>query len=225
VQEGADLGIACDGDGDRVLMVDGKGQLIDGDRLLYVITKARLADGAMRGDVVGTLMSNLGFEHALQRLGVGFVRAKVGDRYIMEHLKRSDGILGGEPSGHIICRDRTSTGDGIVAALQVMAGLKRLDTGLHEICAEVEPYPQLLINVRLDAQRDIVGLPAVQDAVQTAEQALAGRGRVLLRPSGTEPLVRVMVEGVDASEVRRLAEWLADVVRAQIAPSSIGLSS
>ena len=225
VKEDADLGIAFDGDGDRVLMVDGKGQLIDGDRLLYVIAKDRLADGAMRGEVVGTLMSNLGFEHALQRLGVGFVRAKVGDRYIMEHLKRSDGILGGEPSGHIICRDRTSTGDGIVAALQVLAGLKRLDRGLHEICAEVEPYPQILINVRLDAQRDIVGLPAVQDAVRTAEQTLAGRGRILLRPSGTEPLVRVMVEGVDASEVRRLAEWLADVVRAQIAPSSAGLPS
>jgi phosphoglucosamine mutase len=220
VREVADLGIAFDGDGDRVLMVDGKGRLIDGDQLLYVIAKDRLAEGAMRGDVVGTLMSNLGFEHALQRLGVGFVRVKVGDRYIMEHLKRSDGFLGGEPSGHIICRDRTSTGDGIVAALQVLAGLKRLDRNLNEVCAEVEPYPQVLINIRLDAKQDVVGLPAVQDALRTAEQALAGRGRILLRPSGTEPLVRVMVEGVDADEVGRLAEWLSDVVRAQMAPSS-----
>ncbi len=219
VREVADLGIAFDGDGDRVLMVDGKGRLIDGDQLLYVIAKDRLAEGAMRGDVVGTLMSNLGFEHALQRLGVGFVRVKVGDRYIMEHLKRSDGFLGGEPSGHIICRDRTSTGDGIVAALQVLAGLKRLDRNLNEVCAEVEPYPQVLINIRLDAKRDVVGLPAVQDALRTAEQALAGRGRILLRPSGTEPLVRIMVEGVDADEVGRVAEWLSDVVRAQMAPS------
>jgi phosphoglucosamine mutase len=175
---------------------------------------------AMRGEVVGTLMSNLGFEHALQRLGVGFVRAKVGDRYIMEHLKRSDGILGGEPSGHIICRDRTSTGDGIVAALQVLAGLKRLDRRAARGLCEVEPYPQVLINVRLDARRDVVGLPAVQDALLTAEQTLAGRGRILLRASGTEPLVRVMVEGVDAGEVGRLADWLAEVVRDQIAPSS-----
>lgn len=218
VEESAELGIAFDGDGDRVLMVDSKGRLIDGDQLLYVVAKDRLAAGEMRGEVVGTLMSNLGFEHALQRLGIGFVRTKVGDRYIMERLKHSDGILGGEPSGHIICRDRTSTGDGIVAALQVLAGLKRLGVGLDDVCDEIESYPQVLINVRLDARRDIVGLPAVQAALETAEHALAGHGRVLLRPSGTEPLVRVMVEGSDESEVSRLAEWLADVVREQIGP-------
>jgi phosphoglucosamine mutase len=217
LREGADLGIAFDGDGDRVLMVDSKGRLVDGDQLLYVIAKDRSASGMMRGEVVGTLMSNLGFEHALGRLGVGFVRVQVGDRYIMEQLKQSDGILGGEPSGHIICRDRTSTGDGIVAALQVLAGLKRLDVSLDEVCGEVEAYPQVLINVRLDRRRDIVALPAVQDALFNAERDLAGRGRILLRSSGTEPLVRVMVEGIDEGEVKRLAERLAEVVRAEIA--------
>lgn len=225
VREGADLGIAFDGDGDRVLMVDSTGRLIDGDQLLYVVAKDRLTAGEMRGEVVGTLMSNLGFEHALQRLGIGFARTKVGDRYIMEQLKRSDGILGGEPSGHIICRDRTSTGDGIVAALQVLAGLKRLDVTLDQVCADIEAYPQVLINVTLDAKRDIVGLPAVQAALASAEQTLGGRGRVLLRPSGTEPLVRVMVEGSDAGEVNRLAQWLADVVREQIGPLSSARSS
>jgi phosphoglucosamine mutase len=170
----------------------------------------------LRGDVVGTLMSNLGFEHALKRLNIGFTRTKVGDRYIMEQLKRADGVLRGEPSGHIICRDRTTTGDGIIASLQVLAALARLETTLADLGAEVERYPQELINVRLNVQRNIVDLPAIQAAVATAEQELAGTGRVLLRPSGTEPLVRVMVEGVDAAQVKRLAEWLAAAVREQI---------
>jgi phosphoglucosamine mutase len=215
VREGADLGIAFDGDGDRVLMVDSRGELVDGDQLLYVIARSRLQAGTFRGEVVGTLMSNLGLEHALERLGVGFVRTQVGDRYIMDHLKQADGILGGEPSGHIICRDRTTTGDGIVAALQVLAALQRLDTSLDAICAEVEHYPQVLVNVRLKERRDLVGLPAVQDAVFLAEKELAGRGRVLLRPSGTEPLVRVMVEGVDRAQVESLAHRLADLVQEQ----------
>ncbi len=216
VREGADLGIAFDGDGDRVLMVDSKGNLVDGDQLLYVLARYRLQAGTFRGEVVGTLMSNLGLEHALGRLGVGFVRTQVGDRYIMDHLKQTDGILGGEPSGHIICRDRTTTGDGIVAALQVLEALQRLNTSLDAICTEVEHYPQVLVNVRLKERRDILGLPAVQDAVFLAEQELAGRGRVLLRPSGTEPLVRVMVEGVDRPQVERLASRLADLVREQV---------
>lgn len=216
VQEGADLGIAFDGDGDRVLMVNSNGGLVDGDQLLYIIARSRLDAGTLRGDVTGTLMSNLGFEQALHRLGVGFARTQVGDRYIMEHLKRTDGILGGEPSGHIICRDRTSTGDGIVAALQVLAALQRLDTKLEDICAEVECYPQLLVNVRLDEQQDLVNRPAVQEAVLVAERELAGRGRVLLRPSGTEPLVRVMVEGADSDQVEELAHRLAGVVRDQV---------
>ncbi|MGE5153995.1 MAG: phosphoglucosamine mutase [Bdellovibrio bacteriovorus] len=216
VREGADLGIAFDGDGDRVLMVDSRGELVDGDQLLYVIARSRLQAGTFRGEVVGTLMSNLGLEHALGRLGIGFVRTQVGDRYIMDHLKQTDGILGGEPSGHIICRDRTTTGDGIVAALQVLAALQRLDTSLDTLCSEVEHYPQVLVNVRLKERREILSLPAVQDAVSLAEQELAGRGRVLLRPSGTEPLVRVMVEGVDGSQVQRLANRLADLVREQV---------
>ncbi len=216
VQEGADLGVAFDGDGDRVLMVNSRGELVDGDQLLYIIARSRLHAGTMRGEVVGTLMSNLGFEQALQRLGIGFVRTQVGDRYIMEYLKQTDGILGGEPSGHIICRDRTTTGDGIVAALQVLAALKRLDTSLDDICTEVEQYPQVLVNVRLPERRDLIGLPAVQDAVFVAEQELAGRGRVLLRPSGTEPLVRIMVEGADQDQVHSLADRLAVVVREQI---------
>jgi phosphoglucosamine mutase len=215
VREGANLGIAFDGDGDRVLMVNSRGEMVDGDQLLYIIARSRLDAGTLRGDVVGTLMSNLGFEHALQRFGIGFVRTPVGDRYIMEHLKRTDAILGGEPSGHIICRDRTSTGDGIVAALQVLAALHRLDLSLDDLCAEVELYPQILINIRLSERRDLVNLPAVRDAVFVAERELAGRGRVLLRASGTEPLVRVMVEGADGDQVQQLAERLAAVVRDQ----------
>ncbi|SDX58405.1 phosphoglucosamine mutase [Allochromatium warmingii] len=216
VREGADLGIAFDGDGDRVLMVDAHGTLIDGDQLLYVIAKSRLLSGAMRGDVVGTLMSNLGVEHALKRLGIGFARTQVGDRYIMERLKAQDGILGGEPSGHLICRDRTTTGDGIVAALQVLAALDRLGTRLEDIATEVERYPQVLINVRLDQPRAALDRPEVQAAVTAAEQELAGRGRVLLRPSGTEPLVRVMVEGAERVQVEHLAEHLAAAVRAPL---------
>jgi phosphoglucosamine mutase len=216
VREGADLGIAFDGDGDRVLMVDADGNLIDGDQLLYIIARSRLERDCMKGDVVGTLMSNLGLEHALQRLGVGFARTAVGDRYIMERLKRDDGVLGGEPSGHIICRDRTSTGDGIIAALQVMAALLTSGKTLGELASEVQRYPQRLINVRLPGPRDLLGRPAVQDAVAGAERELAGQGRVLLRASGTEPLLRVMVEGRDAVQVDTVAERLADVVRAEL---------
>jgi phosphoglucosamine mutase len=217
VQErGADLGIAFDGDGDRVLMVGSKGQLIDGDQLIYIIAKSRQAQGALSGEVVGTLMSNLGFEHALQRLGIGFVRTKVGDRYIMERLKQDGGVIGGEPSGHIICRDRTSTGDGIIAALQVLAALSETGRSIDELASEVEMYPQVLINVRLDERREVIDLPEVQDAVISAERELGDTGRVLLRPSGTEPLIRVMVEGNDRVLVESAANRLADAVRAQI---------
>ncbi len=217
VREGADLGVAFDGDGDRVIMVDAEGNLIDGDQLIYIIAKARLRDEQLKGDVVGTLMSNLGLEHALHRLGVGFARTKVGDRYVMARLKQEDGVLGGEQSGHIICRDRTSTGDGVVAALQVLAALHDAQRSLGELAGEMQKYPQQLINVCLDEQRDIIGLAQVRDAVKSAEQELNGRGRVLLRPSGTEPLIRVMVEGMDTLQVESIANRLADVVRAQIA--------
>lgn len=217
VREGADLGVAFDGDGDRVMMVDGAGNLIDGDQLIYIIAKSRLKQQCLGGEVVGTLMSNLGLEHALERLGVGFSRTKVGDRYVMERLKQTNGVLGGEPSGHVICRDRTSTGDGIIAALQVLAALNDGGRSLGDFAGEMQRYPQQLINVRLDAQREIVGLPQVQEAVRSAEEELNGRGRVLLRPSGTEPLIRVMVEGIDDAQVASIADRLADVVRAQIA--------
>jgi phosphoglucosamine mutase len=161
-------------------------------------------------------MSNLGLELALRRLDILFERTKVGDRYIMERLKATGGVLGGEPSGHIICRDRTSTGDGIVAALQVLAALAEQHCALADVAAEVEHYPQVLVNVRLERRMDPTTLPAIQRAMVAAEAALAGQGRVLLRPSGTEPVVRVMVEGVDPAQVETLAEQLAETVRAEI---------
>ena len=216
VQEHADLGIAFDGDGDRLMMVDANGRVIDGDALIYIIAKSRLAAGALAGPVVGTLMSNLGLELALRELTVPFERTKVGDRYIMEHLKATGGVLGGEPSGHIICRDRTSTGDGIVAALQVLAALLEAQCSLTDAIAGVERFPQVLVNVRLQRRLDVTEIPSVQDAVRTAEAELGDRGRVLLRPSGTEPVVRVMVEGTDAGQVQRLAEALAATVRAEV---------
>jgi len=216
LEQQADLGIAFDGDGDRLMMVDAAGSIVDGDALIYIIAKSRLAAGGLSGPVVGTLMSNLGLELALRRIDVAFERTKVGDRYIMQRLKEIGGILGGEPSGHIICRDRTSTGDGIVSALQVLAALAQQDCTLAEAAAEVETYPQVLINVRLARRTDPTTLPSVQRAVAAVEDALAGAGRVLLRPSGTEPVVRVMVEGMDPAQVQALAEQLAGVVSAEI---------
>lgn len=214
--EQADLGIAFDGDGDRLMMVDALGRVVDGDALIYIIAKARLMAGVLQGPVVGTLMTNLGLELALRQINVPFQRTQVGDRYIMEELKRNDGILGGEPSGHIICRDRTSTGDGIIAALQVLAALSELGSSLADAAGAVERYPQVLVNVRLQRRIDVLSLPAVQDAVRTAESELGEQGRVLLRPSGTEPVVRVMVEGMHPAQVQRLAEALAESVRSEV---------
>jgi phosphoglucosamine mutase len=216
LREGADLGIAFDGDGDRVLMADSRGHLVDGDQLIYIIAKSRLERGRLQGDVVGTLMSNLGLEQGLARLGIGFARTQVGDRFILEHLKRNGGILGGEPSGHIICRDRTTTGDGIIAALQVLAAIVSSGRGLDELAGEIERYPHQLVNVRIRQGVDVLGNPAVQDALISAERELDGGGRVLLRPSGTEPLIRVMVEGADDAQVLTIANRLADVVRSQL---------
>jgi len=216
VEAGADLGIAFDGDGDRVLMTDAEGRLVDGDQLLFIIAQARLAAGLDAGPVVGTLMSNLGLEHALDRLGIAFVRTAVGDRFIMERLKRDGGLLGGEPSGHIICRDCTTTGDGIIAALQVLAAIIKAERPLAEIAGQVERYPQELINVPLPQKQDILALPAVQDAVKLAEQEIGAGGRILLRPSGTEPLVRVMVEGPEVAQVKAVAAGLAAQVREQL---------
>lgn len=208
----ADLGIALDGDGDRVLMIDHKGEQLDGDELLYIIAKSRINDSTLDGGIVGTVMTNLGLERKLKDEGVSFTRAKVGDRYVMEKLVENGWCLGGEGSGHIICLDRTSTGDGIVSALQVLYAMRHLNQSLHELKSGMQKYPQLLINVRVEGPVDLSKSDNVQSAIADAESKLGDRGRVLLRPSGTEPLVRVMVEGEDESEVSTVAKQLADVV-------------
>ena len=218
IEEKADLGIALDGDGDRVLLVDANGRLVDGDDILYVIARARLREKTLRGNVVGTLMTNLGLELALRELGVGLDRTDVGDRYIIERLLQNQWNLGGEPSGHIICLDRTSTGDGIISALQVIAEVAQTGQPLDELVNGVEKCPQILINVSLgDAvARDVMQLETVMAAVRDAEADLGAEGRVLLRPSGTEPLIRVMVEGTRSEQVERLSRQIADVVSASL---------
>ena len=213
VAQRADLGIALDGDGDRLIMVDAEGRLYDGDQLLYVIAKQRKQQGTLRGGVVGTLMTNLAFEHALQKLGIPFARAKVGDRYVMELLQQQGWQLGGENSGHIICLDKHSTGDGIISALQVLHALRVNKQTLAEAARDLHMYPQVLINVRISKGTDCLGHDRVKSAVSDAEQVLNGKGRVLLRPSGTEPLLRVMVEGEDQQLVQQSAQRIADVVR------------
>jgi len=214
----ADLGIALDGDGDRLIMVDDQGQVRDGDEILYVLASSRQRVGQMVGDLVGTLMTNLGLEVALREQGIGLVRANVGDRYILERLQAEGWVLGGEPSGHIICLDRTTTGDGIVSALQVLAELHKTGKSLRELCSGMSKFPQELINVNLgDVEAsELMRMTSVLDAVETVEQEMGAEGRVLLRPSGTEPLIRVMVEGRDADQVLAKAEQIADAVRAAI---------
>lgn len=207
--EGADLGIAFDGDGDRVLMVDNQGEVVDGDELLYIIARSRLSAGEDVGGVVGTLMTNLGMELAIKELGLNFARSKVGDRYVLEMLKENDWTIGGESSGHIICLDRTTTGDGIVSALQVLAYLVTENISLHQARSGMKKFPQLMINVPLQGSADPMQSAAVQQSVVQAETRLAGRGRVLLRSSGTEPLIRVMVEGEDELLVTQLANEIA----------------
>ncbi len=207
--EGADLGIAFDGDGDRVLMVDHQGEVVDGDELLYIIARSRLNEGENIGGVVGTLMSNLGMELAVKALGLEFARSQVGDRYVMETLNQNGWTIGGESSGHIICLDRTTTGDGIVSALQVLAYLAKEKISLHEAKSGMKKFPQIMINVALSGNSDPMQSAAVQQSVAQAEAKLNGRGRVLLRPSGTEPLIRVMVEGEDDLLVVQLANDIA----------------
>lgn len=215
LKEKADLGIALDGDGDRLIMVDHNGNEIDGDSILYIIARSRQRAGCMKGAVVGTVMSNLGLEHALSSINVDFERTAVGDRYILERLEEKSWILGGEPSGHIICRDRTTTGDGTISALQVLAEMIETGKSLSELCGDINRYPQILVNVTLgDAKAaDIMAAAKMKQAVTDAENELADTGRVLLRPSGTEPLIRVMVEGQDDAQVKRLANAIADVVK------------
>jgi len=212
----ADLGIALDGDGDRLLMVDHAGNLIDGDQLLFVIASARHKNGNLQGPVVGTLMSNLGLEKALQKRGIQFMRANVGDRYVLEMLQQNAGILGGETSGHLICLDKTTTGDGLVSALQVLAEIVASRTTLADLVVGMSKYPQTMINVRVASKLDI-NSPELQASVKEIERHLGDNGRVVLRASGTEPVIRVMVEGEDADQVAMLASQLATIVGAAAA--------
>ena len=214
--EGADLGIALDGDGDRVICVDDTGEVVDGDELLYVIAAAQHRQRGCSG-VVGTQMSNLGVELALRDLGIPFARARVGDRYVLEMMEQTGWRLGGESSGHIICLDASTTGDGIVSALKVLAAMRTGDASLRQLRAAVRKFPQCMINVTVARRTDPLASEVVRAAVARAEQAMDGRGRVLLRASGTEPVIRVMVEGEDADAVRCHSEELAEIVRRSLA--------
>lgn len=213
---GADVGIALDGDGDRLVMVDHLGRAVDGDQLLYVIARDRQTTGELRGPVVGTVMSNLGLERAMNEINVPFMRAKVGDRYVLAMLNEHGGVLGGETSGHLLCLDRTTTGDGLVSALQVLAVMKRTGQSLAQLVAGMHLYPQVMINVRVQERIDPGKSSVIQEAVQRAEASLGASGRVVLRASGTEPLIRVMVEAREEGLASRHAKELADVVRAAI---------
>lgn len=214
--EKADLGIAFDGDGDRIVMVDHRGELVDGDELICLMARERVRAGRPILGVVGTLMSNFGMERAIRDMGLDFVRAAVGDRYVMAELESRGWNLGGEASGHIVCLDKATTGDAIVAALQVLAAMVASDRSLAELKGGMSKYPQVLINVRLAEKIDLAASTAVQTAVRAAEQRLGDQGRVLLRASGTEPVIRVMVEGQDAVLVQTLAEELAEAVRGSL---------
>lgn len=210
---GADIGIAIDGDGDRLIMADAEGRLYDGDLLLYIIASHRRRHGRLPGGVAGTLMTNLGLEQALAALDVPFARANVGDRYVLELLLERDWQLGGENSGHIVCLDQHTTGDAIVSALQVLAALQAEKTTLAEMAQPVTLYPQVLVNVRVAKGFDFRADAAIGEAVAAAEKEFDGRGRVLIRPSGTEPLLRVMVEGHPEDQIRKCAEHIAEVAR------------
>lgn len=208
----ADVGVALDGDGDRVVMVDEDGALIDGDQMLYILATSRHSEGKLTGPVVGTVMSNLGLEHALRDAGIEFKRAKVGDRYVLEAMRESGGNIGGEASGHMLVLDQTTTGDGLVCALQILAIMKRSGKKLSELVAGMLKYPQIMLNVRTEQRFDPGQSVVIQDAVDAAKGELAESGRVVLRASGTEPVIRVMVEGEDPEQVAALAERLAAVV-------------
>ena len=209
----ADLGIALDGDGDRLMMVDHKGEVINGDEVLAIITAHRLQEEGLKNDVVGTLMSNLGLEKAISAMGINFHRADVGDRYVMETMKKTGGLLGGESSGHIIVRDRIATGDGTIAALQVLYAVISSGKSLHDLKQVMDKYPQTMINVRIKEKIDLAKNSDIQAAVKAAELAMGDKGRVLLRPSGTEPLIRVMVEAEDEAETKEHAQAIADIVK------------
>ncbi|WP_193015677.1 phosphoglucosamine mutase [Proteus sp. FME41] len=213
LEEGADVGLAFDGDGDRIIMVDHQGLKVDGDQILYIIAREALRQGQLRGGAVGTLMSNMGLEIALKQLGIPFVRAKVGDRYVLEKLQEKGWRLGAENSGHIILLDKTTTGDGIVAGLQVLSAMVRNHMSLHDLCSGMKLLPQILVNVRFTGSHDPLQTPEVQKVAKAVEEELAGKGRVLLRKSGTEPLIRVMVEGENEEQVTAMANRIADAVK------------
>ncbi|HEK2871895.1 TPA: phosphoglucosamine mutase [Proteus mirabilis] len=213
LEEGADVGLAFDGDGDRIIMVDHKGLKVDGDQILYIIAREALRQGQLRGGAVGTLMSNMGLEIALKQLGIPFVRAKVGDRYVLEKLQEKGWRLGAENSGHIILLDKTTTGDGIVAGLQVLSAMVRNHMSLHDLCSGMKLLPQILVNVRFTGNHDPLQSTEVQQVAKEVEAELGGKGRVLLRKSGTEPLIRVMVEGENEEQVTAMANRIADAVK------------
>ena len=210
----AQVGLALDGDGDRVVMVDELGRCVDGDQLLFILAVARRLAGELKGPVVGTVMSNLGLEHVLAERGVEFLRAQVGDRNVLAMLNQAGGTLGGETSGHILCLDKTTTGDGLICALQVLAIMKQTGSGLAELAAGMKKYPQVLLNVRVARRFDPLTEPGVARVVGEVERRLKGRGRIVLRPSGTEPVIRVMVEGSDAALVKQGAKDIAAAVEA-----------
>jgi phosphoglucosamine mutase len=213
LEERAHLGVALDGDGDRVVLVDGHGKVVDGDQMLYIAAMARQASGRLRGGVVGTLMTNLGLEHALADRKIPFRRAQVGDRYVMTLLHQEGWELGGETSGHIICLDKSTTGDGIVAALEILAVVAQSGKSLADLRAGMQVYPQIMINVRMQRRFDVKSSNEVMATLSDVETELAGEGRVVLRASGTEPVVRVMLEGRDAQLIERLGQVLADTVK------------
>lgn len=212
--EKAHVGLAFDGDGDRLIMVDHQGNKVDGDQIMYIIAREALRQGQLKGGVIGTLMSNMGLEIALKQLGIPFERAKVGDRYVLEKLQEKGWRMGAENSGHIILLDKTTTGDGIVAGLQVLSAMVRNQMSLHDLCSGMKLLPQVLVNVRFSGSHDPLQSDGVLAANEQVEKALAGKGRVLLRKSGTEPLIRVMVEGENEADVLAMANQIADAVKA-----------
>jgi phosphoglucosamine mutase len=216
----AQVGLALDGDGDRVVMVDELGRCVDGDQLLFILAMARRLAGELKGPVVGTVMSNLGLEHVLAERGVEFLRAQVGDRNVLAMLNQTGGTLGGETSGHILCLDKTTTGDGLISALQVLAIMRQTGSGLAELAAGMKKYPQALLNVRVARRFDPLTEPEVARMVAEVELRLKGRGRIVLRPSGTEPVIRVMVEGSDAALVKQGAKDIAAAVKAASSANS-----
>ena len=218
IDEKADVGIALDGDGDRLILVDHEGTIVDGDEILYIIASAK--HEILNGAIVGTSMSNLGLELAVNKIGLELLRAQVGDRYVMEMLLANNLMLGGESSGHIINRDLTTTGDGIISALQVLETMVECGKTLKDLKAGMDKLPQVLINIKLSKPVDITGIKEIDTAVRDAESELGNSGRVLLRPSGTEPLIRVMVEGQEAKQIDNVARHLATIVETAIQATS-----